>query len=90
MRAKEDSANLVVEIQDTGSGISEEDQEHLFEPYYRNVTDRERLGGLGLGLALSKRFVELHGGRIWVKSREGQGSTFGFSLPLEAASQKEG
>ncbi len=90
LRAKEDSANLVVEVQDTGSGISKEDQEHLFEPYYRRVTDRERLGGLGLGLAISKGFVELHGGQIWVKSKKGKGCTFGFSLPLKAANQEEG
>ncbi len=88
LRAKEDGANLVVEVQDTGSGISQEDQEHLFEPYYRRVTDRERLGGLGLGLAISKGFVELHGGRIWVRSQKGEGSTFSFSLPLKAANQR--
>ncbi|MFC2011123.1 CHASE4 domain-containing protein [Chloroflexota bacterium] len=90
LRAREDSDNLVVEVQDTGAGISKEDREHLFEPYYRRVSDRERLSGLGLGLALAKRFVELHGGRIWVSSEKGKGSTFGISLPLETTSLKEG
>jgi len=90
LKAKEDGANLVVEIQDTGPGISKEDQERLFEPYYRRVSDRERLSGLGLGLALSKQLVELHGGKIWMKSEKGKGSTFGFSLPLDTTSQKEG
>lgn len=90
LRAREEGDNLVVEVQDTGPGISEADQKRLFDPYYRRVEDRERLSGLGLGLALAKTLVELHGGQIWVKSKKGQGSTFGFSLPLETASRKEG
>jgi len=90
LRAREDGANLVVEVQDTGLGISEEDKRRLFDPYYRVESDKERLSGLGLGLALSKKFVELHGGRIWVKSRKGEGSTFGFSLPLEAGQAGRG
>jgi len=89
LRAREDGANLVVEIEDTGPGISKEDQKRLFEPYHRVAKDRERLSGLGLGLALSKSLVELHGGQIWVNSRRGKGSTFGFSVPLEAASREE-
>ncbi|MFC1976774.1 CHASE4 domain-containing protein [Chloroflexota bacterium] len=89
LKAKEDGANLVVEVKDTGRGISKEDEQRLFDPYYRIESDRERLSGLGLGLALAKRFVELHGGRIWAEGEQAQGSTFGFSLPLEATSQKE-
>jgi len=90
LMAREDGVNLVVEVHDTGLGIGKEDQERLFDPYYRRVEDRERLSGLGLGLALSKKLVELHGGQIWVKSKKGKGSTFGFSLSLESASRKEG
>ena len=82
VRARQDGDSLVVEIQDTGAGITSENQQHLFEPYYRVEKDRQRLDGLGLGLSLCKRLVERHGGRIWVKSRAGGGSTFGFSLPL--------
>ncbi len=89
LTAKGEENNIVVEIKDTGRGISKEDQKRLFEPYFRRVDDRERLSGLGLGLALSKRFVELHGGQIWVKSRKGRGSTFGFSLPITATSGDE-
>jgi len=84
LRAREDGANLVVEVEDTGRGVSKEDEQRLFDPYYRIESDRERLSGLGLGLALSKKFVELQGGQIWVKSQKDQGSIFGFSLPLEA------
>lgn len=89
LRAKEEGANLVVEVQDTGRGISKADQKRLFNPYFRRIGDRDRLSGLGLGLALSKNLVELHGGKIWVKSRQGKGSTFGFSLPLEKSNPKE-
>ncbi len=80
--AHTDGATLVVEVRDSGPGIAEEDLKRLFDPYYRRVEDRERLSGLGLGLALSKRLVELHGGEIWVKSRLGEGTTLGFSIPL--------
>jgi len=83
LRAKQEDGNLVVEVKDTGPGIAEEDQQRIFEPYQRKESDRERLSGLGLGLALCKTLVELHRGRIWIKSRAGRGSTFGFSLPLE-------
>lgn len=82
LKARQENDNLIVEITDTGLGISREDQVNLFEPYYRRIGDRERLSGLGLGLALSKRLVEMHGGRIWVNSRQGEGSTFGFSIPI--------
>ncbi len=80
--ARVEGATLVVEVRDSGPGIAEEDLERLFDPYYRRVEDRERLSGLGLGLALSKRLVELHGGEIWVKSQLGKGTTLGFSLPV--------
>jgi PAS domain S-box-containing protein len=88
IRAREDGINLIVEVQDTGRGISEEDRERLFEPYYRTEGDRARLSGLGLGLSLSKRIIELHGGLIWVESKKGKGSTFGFSIPLDSTIDK--
>ena len=87
LRAKKDGANLVVEVQDTGQGISKEDQHWLFEPYYQIGGETARWRGLGLGLSLSKRLVELHRGSIWVKSQKGRGSTFGFSIPFEATNQ---
>jgi PAS domain S-box-containing protein len=87
LRAGRKDASLVVEVEDNGPGIAEEEHQHLFEPYHRMEVAGERLSGLGLGLALCKTLVALHGGRIWVKSRAGEGSTFSFSLPLGAAEQ---
>lgn len=88
LKAREQDAVLIVEVQDTGPGIPPEEQQRLFQPYHRQMNDRERFSGLGLGLALSRHLVELHGGQIWVQSQVGQGSTFGFSLPLATASQQ--
>ena len=78
---------LNIEVQDTGPGMSKQEQDRIFEPYQRMSADKGRLGGLGLGLALCKRLVELHGGQIWVKSRPGKGATFGFSLPLDTGAR---
>ncbi len=89
LKAKTKDATLVIEVQDTGPGISEEEQQRLFRPYHRQINDRDHLSGLGLGLALCKYLVELHGGNIWVESQVGKGSTFGFSIPLATTSQRE-
>jgi two-component system KDP operon response regulator KdpE len=85
LTAKSRDGSIVVEVQDTGPGIAKEDRDRLFEPYHRLESDRGHLSGLGLGLALCKTLVELHGGEIWVRSRVGKGSTFGFSIPLKGA-----
>ena len=72
-----------VRVSDTGIGIRPEDLTRLFEPFQQLDNPVARgAGGTGLGLAISKKFVELHGGRIWAESRENQGSTFHFTLPL--------
>ena len=69
-------------MSDTGVGIAPEDQEAVFEEFRQVGGDtRSKREGTGLGLALARRFVELHGGRIWVKSSSGKGSTFTFTLP---------
>ncbi len=77
--------SVVVEVKDTGPGVSETEKKHIFEPY-RHLEGgvRVRAYGMGLGLALCKLFIDLHDGQIWVRSRLGKGSTFGFSLPVEA------
>jgi signal transduction histidine kinase len=72
-----------VAVSDTGIGISPADQERIFEEF-QQARDGvgERVEGTGLGLTLSRKFIELHGGRLWVESEWGTGSTFRFSLPM--------
>lgn len=82
LSAYPENNNLIIEVTDTGSGIEEEEQKQLFQPYHRAAGDRKNFSGLGLGLALSKILVESHGGKIWVKSQRGDGSTFAFSIPI--------
>lgn len=74
----QNSTSLVVQVTDTGIGIPAEEQELIFQPYYQVNGGK----GSGLGLAITKLLVELHGGKLWLKSAAGQGSTFSFSLPL--------
>ena len=75
--------DVIVAVADTGSGIAQEDIPRIFEEFRQlDGSIRRRVGGSGLGLPISKRFVELHGGRIWVESELGQGTTVFFSLPL--------
>ena len=79
-------ANGTVEIaiSDTGIGIAADDHDAIFEEFRQVGTDYARKReGTGLGLTLARRFVELHGGRLWVKSELGRGSTFTFTLPVE-------
>jgi signal transduction histidine kinase len=70
-----------VSVADTGPGIAPEDRDRIFEEFQQSETGVGQREGTGLGLALSKRFVELHGGRIWLESELGRGSTFTFALP---------
>ena len=67
---------------DTGVGIAPEDQDAVFEEFRQVGTADTKVEGTGLGLALSRKFIELHGGRIWVQSQVGHGSTFTFTLPV--------
>lgn len=74
---------LNISVADSGIGISEEDQEKLFEPFQQlDTSNSRRYEGTGLGLALVKDLVELHGGNIWVESEPGKGSIFIFSIPI--------
>ena len=67
-------------VQDSGVGIPESAVSNLFDKFYRDYRNRAQVGGTGMGLYLSKSIITAHGGNIWVRSKEGQGSTFGFTL----------
>ena len=71
-----------VSVSDTGIGIAPEDQEKVFEEFHQVGTAAKKVEGTRLGLTLCRKFVELHGGRIWLKSQEGIGSTFTFTIPV--------
>jgi two-component system, OmpR family, phosphate regulon sensor histidine kinase PhoR len=71
-----------VRVSDSGIGISKDDLPHIFERFFK--ADKSRTGkGSGLGLAIAKHIIQAHGGKIWVESQEGKGSTFSFCLPLQ-------
>jgi len=81
--ARQDEGHVIIAVHDTGIGIAAQDQAAVFEEFRqvgRDYTNKQE--GTGLGLALTKRFVELHGGRIWLESEPGKGSTFTFAIPL--------
>ncbi|NLF00286.1 MAG: response regulator [Anaerolineales bacterium] len=79
-----DADKILLSVADTGPGISDADQERIFQPFQQlDASVRRRHGGSGLGLCISKRFVEMHGGTMWFDSGIGVGTTFHFSLPLE-------
>jgi two-component system, NtrC family, sensor kinase len=81
--ATQRNGEVLVSVADTGPGIAAADQARIFEEFKQTEAGAERRDGTGLGLALSKRLIELHGGRIWVESELGKGSTFVFTLPSE-------
>ena len=86
MTAAVDGDMAVVTVRDTGSGIPEAEHEAIFEAFQRGGRGaRETTEGTGLGLTLSRRIVDMHGGRLWMESRVGEGSTFAFSVPTLAA-----
>ncbi len=82
VRATRAPGEVQVAIRDSGIGIAPSDQAAIFNEFAQTVDGRNAVEGTGLGLTLTKRLVELHGGRIWVESQVGQGSTFTFALPL--------
>ena len=82
VRAVPRDGAVEVSVSDTGIGIAPEDQEAIFEEFKQVGTAAKRVEGTGLGLALSRKFIELHGGRIWVQSQVGTGSTFTFMIPI--------
>ena len=85
--ARRVDAEMRVSVADNGPGIAAEDLDRIFEEFQQTEAGASQREGTGLGLALSKRFVEMHGGRIWCKSEVGEGSTFEFTLPMRPIAQ---
>jgi GAF domain-containing protein len=85
IKARQADGSVEISVSDTGIGIAPEDQARIFEEFRQVGSDyAHKVEGTGLGLTLAKKFVELHGGKIWVESAVGKGSTFIFSLPERA------
>jgi signal transduction histidine kinase len=79
-----------VAVSDTGPGIAPADQAKIFEEFQQvDSSSTRKKGGTGRGLSIAKRIIEMHGGRIWVESSPGKGSTFWFTLPLRVERQRE-
>ncbi|MDF1602599.1 GAF domain-containing hybrid sensor histidine kinase/response regulator [Nocardioides sp. YIM 152315] len=90
VRAERRPAELDITVTDTGVGVPEDDRERIFESFQQGGRGSPREEGTGLGLTLSRRLVELLGGRMWLESEVGVGSTFGFSLPAQRPPQEPG
>jgi len=83
VRVERRTSEVIIAVQDHGMGIGEEEQGHIFERFYRTPTQgNTNIEGLGLGLYIAREIVIQEGGRMWLESQPGSGSTFYFSLPL--------
>ncbi len=82
VRAHEGEDGVVISVSDCGPGIPADEQQRVFERYYRGKQGRGHLTGMGMGLPIARQVVEAHSGRIWVESQPGEGATFSFSLPF--------
>jgi signal transduction histidine kinase/CheY-like chemotaxis protein/HAMP domain-containing protein len=90
LRAWADEEQITISVKDTGIGVPPEHQTTIFEEFLQvDASTTRRTGGAGLGLSISRHLVELHGGRMWVESEAGVGSTFTFTLPISRMEQAE-
>lgn len=90
VRVTSSEDSFIVSVADTGPGIAEEDQQKIFEEFHQaDTSSTKQTGGTGLGLSIAKRIIEMHGGRIWVDSDLGKGSTFWFTLPIRVDQARE-
>ncbi len=90
IRAWREGSDMIVSVTDTGPGIAASDRDKLFRPFQQiGGSVRERYGGSGLGLYISRSLIELHGGQLWLDSEEGKGTTISFRLPIEPATHSD-
>jgi signal transduction histidine kinase/CheY-like chemotaxis protein len=91
LRTWQEEDDIIFSVADSGPGMTDEDMAKLFQPFQQlDGSIRRRYGGTGLGLSISKRFIELHGGQIWVESEVDQGTTFFFRLPISLPAPAQG
>ncbi|HVB61235.1 MAG TPA: ATP-binding protein, partial [Ktedonobacteraceae bacterium] len=84
MSIADQADEVIVSVRDQGQGISEKDQAHIFDRFYRvHNKETSNVDGLGLGLYIASKLIIQHGGRMWLESKLGKGSVFSFSLPLK-------
>ena len=83
IRVKKDLDNCIVSVKDNGIGVPLDKQSNLFLKFYRVEKTEQKFSGLGIGLFIAHEIIEKHGGKMWLESEPGKGSTFSFSLPLE-------
>jgi signal transduction histidine kinase len=74
---------IKIQVQDTGIGMNREHLDNLFNPYFRQIKDEANNSGLGIGLSLSRIFIELHKGKLWAESEPGKGTVFSFTIPVD-------
>jgi signal transduction histidine kinase len=79
--------DLIIKVIDYGRGIARPEQDKIFEAFYQKEGTKKAQTGFGLGLYISKQIITLHGGKIWVDSQAGKGSTFAFSVPINGPSK---
>jgi signal transduction histidine kinase len=79
------NGSLIISVRDTGPGIDPKDHESIFEVFRQAKAGVRKSEGTGLGLPISRRLTEAHGGRLWVRSALGQGATFYVALPVESS-----
>ena len=89
IRVRIEDGDAVSSVIDHGIGISSADQARIFERFYKADRARVRGGGTGLGLSIARHVVEGHGGRIWVESEKGRGSTFSFAIPVPSPGERQ-
>lgn len=90
INVRKEQEDILFKVQDFGRGIPEDQKENIFEAFYQvKSNDDKKLGGVGLGLAISRGIILAHGGRIWVESTLDKGSKFSFTLPLKSVKDIE-
>ena len=87
IRSRKHEGSMVVSIEDFGTGITKEQQKHIFDRFYQ-ANQHKTYAGLGLGLYISDEIIKQHGGKMWVESEKGKGSTFYFSIPIYKKKKK--